>query len=388
MLEKRLFLLVLFILLLTLACATYDEAISTPTLLPTGTFVLIPTGTPTPTPTFTQIVFQTFTPLPTITPLPTETLLPTPTGTPIGSGSGKIVYWLAEDNQTGASNLDGAFWSVWTFDLNTGLRSVLLESDGETSSYMTSSVDSEGKTIYFTEVTFSEGSEEYTSTSLMFSYNLALGGIELLSIIPETGDGESPAEDLLYESWPDISENGLSLVFQSNREFLAAEDFSEKLYWFAPGSETIHAIEIEETFPLRARYSPDGGKVALTAWDGNDWEIYVYYVNGSARVQITDNDAADRYPEWSPDGKWLVFHSNREGNYDLYMYELPTKETTRLTLDDADDVTASFSPDGAHILFVSDRDENYDMYVYSLADREEELLLDLEASIGVPLWVP
>jgi Tol biopolymer transport system component len=322
--------------------------------------------------------------------LPTSTATSTPTPTPIGSGSGQIVYWVEEENQTGNSDLDGSFYSIGFFDLPSGERFTVLDSDGETVSYFLSSVDSDGRLIYYSRSEFFESANTITYNSLMYSYDLVTGQINQISLFPEVDDFEliDVVDNVIYESWPDISADKNSLLFQSNRDNLTSSTYQDYLYTLNLEDDSIELLSDEDENPLRARFSPNGAKIAFNVWDGSDWEIFVMNVDGTVRTQITDNDAADRYPEWSPDSTRLVYHSDENGDFDLYEYELSTYETTRLTTNDADDVSGCYSPDGDFILFVSDRGDNADIYIYDRDSEEETLILDLDAPLGVPLWVP
>ncbi len=48
----------------------------------------------------------------------------------------------------------------------------------------------------------------------------------------------------------------------------------------------------EATFPGK------NGRIAYSAYDGNDYEIYKINPNGTDRVRVTDNSGSDFAPDW------------------------------------------------------------------------------------------
>lgn len=55
--------------------------------------------------------------------------------------------------------------------------------------------------------------------------------------------------------------------------------------------------------------SPDGSRVAFI-WvgeSGDNLDIYVQRIDGSGRMRLTTDPAAEEYPEWSPDGSTIAF---------------------------------------------------------------------------------
>lgn len=379
--RKYLVYILLFLILLSISCSTFMGMIATPT--PTH----IPTDTVTPT--FTETPTLTFTLPPTLTPTPIATATPTlrPSPTPVSYGAGKLVYWVQQENYTGDPDFDSAFYSIGILNLETGEQSILLESDGETYSLYVSSASSDGRYIYFMGSDVYEADGGLFTNSLLYVYDLGVGNIDQISVMPEYS-GQQPIEELLNEGWPDISPDGRYLVFGSNRDHLDSEEYIENLYLMDVDDHSIEKVPGTQDNSLRARFSPDGTRIAYSFWDGDDWEIYVIGVDGSGGMQITDNEANDRYPEWSPAGDELVFHSNMEGSYDLFIYDFDSGETSRLTSSSSDEVTASYSPNGDYLVYMVSDGGQFNIYVYSFATGEERLLIDLDEMVGVPIWVP
>jgi len=65
-------------------------------------------------------------------------------------------------------------------------------------------------------------------------------------------------------------------------------------------------------------WSPDGTKIAFQRqWSGGDWELITMTAAGGDIDAITNNTKHDEHPSWSPDGRALVFQSNSPGNYEI-----------------------------------------------------------------------
>ena len=48
-------------------------------------------------------------------------------------------------------------------------------------------------------------------------------------------------------------------------------------------------------------------------------DIYTIDVDGSNRVQLTENQGDNEAPSWSPDGSLIAFNSTREGRSKIYI---------------------------------------------------------------------
>lgn len=74
-------------------------------------------------------------------------------------------------------------------------------------------------------------------------------------------------------------------------------------------------------------FSPDGGKVAVTFWLHNHWEIYTVDSATAALIRLTTGEplsegtASSAAPAWSPDGRQLLFISNRNGAWQPWIMD-------------------------------------------------------------------
>jgi Tol biopolymer transport system component len=65
------------------------------------------------------------------------------------------------------------------------------------------------------------------------------------------------------------------------------------------------------------RFSPDGGRVAMTVFAANATDIWVYDRGRNTFTRLTTEGVNIR-PEWTPDGRYLIFVSTRAGKTGIW----------------------------------------------------------------------
>jgi len=126
----------------------------------------------------------------------------------------------------------------------------------------------------------------------------------------------------------------------------------------APG-EPLEAPELLMSTTVtdgKARYSPDGTKIAFVSSRSGFEELWIADADGSHPIRVTSFNGPVVGPAgWSPDGRWLVFHARPEGQADLFVVPAAGGSPRQLTQHPSDDNVPTYSCDGRWVNFSSVR---------------------------------
>ncbi len=118
---------------------------------------------------------------------------------------------------------------------------------------------------------------------------------------------------------------------------------------------------------LSPAFSPDGTKVAFSAWKDGQFDIFAYDLETGELTHVTDDDLFDGSPVYSPDGKSLVFSSVVGGYQKLFRVDLSDPSSrVQLSYGDSNERDAAFSPDGKSLYFTSDKSGAENVYSVDL----------------------
>lgn len=133
------------------------------------------------------------------------------------------------------------------------------------------------------------------------------------------------------------------------------EDYNLYLYDIGSSAEVLEASPAIDDAPA---WSPKGDKIAFMSDRDGDFDIYLIDFQTRAITQLTNGAEWERYPAWSPDGNTIYYHGGGNGVYQIYAIPADgSGEPVQLT-DTGSNYRAIPSPDGTKIIFISPRDNN------------------------------
>lgn len=204
-------------------------------------------------------------------------------------------------------------------------------------------------------------------------YVWALYDYDIYTARPDGSDVRVISSSPGYDAEPTLSPDGSRIVFTSTR------DGDLNIYSMNPDGSDVQQLTDEPGYDGGPFYSPDGTKIVYRARypeseeeladyqgllaDGlvrpGVLDIYVMDADGSNRIRLTDNGAANFAPFFHPSGEKVIFSSNLNDpdsrNFDLFLVNLDGTGLEQVTFSDEFESFPMFSPDGRFLVFASNR---------------------------------
>ena len=117
--------------------------------------------------------------------------------------------------------------------------------------------------------------------------------------------------------------------------------------------------------------SPDGRRVAVSAFENGSFDIWVHDVTRPIKTRISLDVAAEFRPAWSPSGSRISFDSDRSGNSDIFIMNANgSGDVTPFAATPRDEFASDWHPDGKRLIYhVRDPETLRDIWY---ADRRED----------------
>lgn len=148
---------------------------------------------------------------------------------------------------------------------------------------------------------------------------------------------------------PAVSRDGRRVAFSMNQRsesvlavIDAVPEASPKILW--KGARYDQAYQ--------PAWSPDGTKIAFSAWRTDGYRDILVVDVGTGKAQdITRDRAVDMSPSWSADGRWIYFDSDRTGISNIYAFDTRELATYQVTNVVGGAFQPEPSPDGTRMVY-------------------------------------
>ncbi len=206
---------------------------------------------------------------------------------------------------------------------------------------------------------------------------------------------------------PAIAPQGDRIAYLSSRRQYADVDLissfdGKKLRRLARGPR-MTAFESVPSLRGGLAWSPDGEKIALTAFQGGRDVLHVRSARTGDVVATYELPCRSiSYPAWSPAGDSIAVAGNMNGQSDVWLVSASNGGFRRLTEDAWDEIELVWSPIGRRLTFASDRGApvaavlarepggpgSYGIFTLDLDSGVIETTIDTPAHDHAPAWSP
>ncbi len=148
-------------------------------------------------------------------------------------------------------------------------------------------------------------------------------------------------------TFPSVSANGILTYAYGGDLGL------QQLVWVSRKGEVEGTIGQPQPGLVFPSLSPDGTRVAVTAHENENWDVWIHDVTRATKTRLTFGTGGEWSPSWSPSGDRVAYSAN-----DVLETRSAdgTGEGTRLT----DGQDAGFTPDGKTVVYEKGGDETGD----------------------------
>lgn len=156
--------------------------------------------------------------------------------------------------------------------------------------------------------------------------------------------------------------------------------------WVSGGGGGRQVTDFKST-TITPAWTPDGGSLVVASAKNGDTELYQVSLSGNVIRQVTTSANIDLAPSFSPDGR-IVFSSERGGGLHLYSTSIGGGGAARLTFVGYQNDQADWSPDGTRIVFSSRDRGAFDVFMMDSDGSNIQRLTRDEGNNESPTWAP
>ena len=348
--NKRKFLLAIFLLLIILACNRPVPASPTPDLFAT-------LQASTPSSSSSPAVSGPTANLPPANATSVQTAIPPPS--PADQLTGHIVFTcqlfkVQSMDQVCIMNADGS-----------GMRRLTTEDNRR---HYYASLAPDGQSVVYSS---------YLEPNVYEIYSLALND----------GSVEKLTDKLGVLTGPEISPDGKSIVFARGNPTNGAY---QVMIMDRDGKDVK---KIPQAFGWDPTWSPDGKQILFAYGPEGGVQLFVVNPNGKDLHQVTNLPAIRGRSDWSPDGQSIVTYSGLSWHRELYIMNADGSNARQLTPSGGNSQGPSFSPDGKWVVFTAyfDKygdDHGCEIYIIRTDGTDLRRLTDNDYCDYQPRWGP
>jgi TolB protein len=149
---------------------------------------------------------------------------------------------------------------------------------------------------------------------------------------------------------------GINGIAETQIYYVSSRSGHKEIWGMDYDGANEHPITTLGTIALSPHVSPDGSRLAFSAFTGSGWEIRMFSFDLNRLVSFPRFAGTNLSPSWSPDGAKLAFSSSRSGDPEIYVVDQSGGNLRRITNSKGPDVSPVWNrKTGSQIAWVSGR---------------------------------
>jgi len=181
---------------------------------------------------------------------------------------------------------------------------------------------------------------------------------------------------------------GINGIAETQIYYVSARGGHKEIWAMDYDGANQHAVTALGTISLSPHVSPDGSRLAFSAFTGAGWEIRMYSFDLNRLVSFPRFGGTNLSPAWSPDGSKLAFSSSRSGDPELYVVDQSGANLHRITNSKGPDVSPAWNrKTGSQIAWVSGRTGLPQIYTMGSDGTNVQQYTDQGYGVS-PCWSP
>jgi TolB protein len=181
---------------------------------------------------------------------------------------------------------------------------------------------------------------------------------------------------------------GINGIAETQIFYVSSRSGHKEIWGMDYDGANQHPITTLGTIALSPHVSPDGSRLAFSAFTGSGWEIRMFSFDLNRLVAFSRFAGTNLSPAWSPDGAKLAFSSSRSGDPEIYIIDQSGGNLHRITDSKGPDVSPTWNrKTGSQIAWVSGRTGLPQIYVMGSDGTNVQQLTDQGYAVS-PAWSP
>ncbi len=143
-----------------------------------------------------------------------------------------------------------------------------------------------------------------------------------------------------------------------------------------------------ENLVLTPRFSPNMQQITYLSYYNDTPRVYLFDIETGKQQIVGDFPGMTFAPRFSPDGHKLIMSMANNGNTDIFEMNLDTRAVKQLTRSAAIETSPCYSPDGKKIVFNSDRSGAQQLYIMDADGKNVKRISFGKGRYATPVWSP